>query len=42
MSRIIDIKTENIAELANLFEIFKDVLNDTVIQIKRPEKNKRI
>jgi len=40
MSRIIDIKTENIAELANLFEIFKDVLNDTVIQIKRPEKNK--
>ena len=42
MSRIIDIKTENISELANLFEIFKDVLNDTVIGIKRPESKKDI
>ena len=40
MSRIIDIKTENISELANLFEIFQGVLNDTVIGIKRAENKK--
>jgi proliferating cell nuclear antigen len=40
MGRIIDIRTENIADLKILFETLKDVLNDTVITIIKTNKGK--